>query len=482
MFLTSPLFWLLAITGFVLLAASIVILGDPDGDRLVDGLFRSLLVKPCHAVQQFILNSCGAKTLARAHDLVFYLFYTNHPLVQIFYLAVVLGGYTVFVFGGYPWLPNKYAPEYHKWLGLVLVCICLACFALASFSNPGVVTAANASEMNKVYEVDDLLFKRGNICSTCKIVKPGRSKHCLLCDRCVARFDHHCVWLANCVGAANHRLFIFFLFMHAAMCCYGAFLGVQIIRGIVDGRRLWSALYLDMHTGRRLAASWGTVWQALVAQHGLFLLITSFCFVFALALVGFFSYHLYSTVVSNITTNERCKYSQTETKARAAASNGTREEQEEEENQKEIDEDQPGCTGNITTNMRSRVRHGTDKRRPLGRNDTAPSSSSSSSLSSSSSSSSSSPSSSCSSVDAATSNRAKCSASSELVSDGFNFVCLLEKKKKSRSLYNRGLLRNIFEVFFWQAWARRRLEPTQVPPARAEHPQEKQKLKKQIIA
>ena len=56
-------------------------------------------------------------------------------------------------------------------------------------------------------------------CITCHASKPLRSKHCRQCDRCVARFDHHCPWTFNCVGAYNH----FYFFMFAASLVAGAY-------------------------------------------------------------------------------------------------------------------------------------------------------------------------------------------------------------------------------------------------------------------
>jgi hypothetical protein len=65
-------------------------------------------------------------------------------------------------------------------------------------------------------------------CRRCVRHKPDRCHHCSVCDQCIMRMDHHCPWIANCVGFRNYKFFLLLLFY--AIGCTGFILGGMLPR------------------------------------------------------------------------------------------------------------------------------------------------------------------------------------------------------------------------------------------------------------
>ncbi|ERS98670.1 palmitoyltransferase AKR1 [Sporothrix schenckii 1099-18] len=87
-------------------------------------------------------------------------------------------------------------------------------YTVSMTADPGFVPKLNGIAEQKAV-IDDLVsqwkFDEANFCVPCMIRTPLRSKHCRRCQRCVAKHDHHCPWIYNCVGINNHRHFFLYL-------------------------------------------------------------------------------------------------------------------------------------------------------------------------------------------------------------------------------------------------------------------------------
>ncbi len=81
----------------------------------------------------------------------------------------------------------------------------------------------------RYYPYDHILYQPGQMCRTCHFLKPARSKHCSICNVCVAKHDHHCVWVMNCLGKDNYIYFIGLLLSLASLITYGICLTYLIL-------------------------------------------------------------------------------------------------------------------------------------------------------------------------------------------------------------------------------------------------------------
>uniref|UniRef100_A0A673HLL6 Palmitoyltransferase n=1 Tax=Sinocyclocheilus rhinocerous TaxID=307959 RepID=A0A673HLL6_9TELE len=50
--------------------------------------------------------------------------------------------------------------------------------------------------------------------------KPMRANHCFSCNACVAKQDHHSIWINGCIGARNHPYFVLFLVALNFLCIW----------------------------------------------------------------------------------------------------------------------------------------------------------------------------------------------------------------------------------------------------------------------
>ncbi|EEE55657.1 hypothetical protein OsJ_04050 [Oryza sativa Japonica Group] len=67
-------------------------------------------------------------------------------------------------------------------------------------------------------------------CQKCSHYKPPRAHHCRVCKRCVLRMDHHCIWINNCVGHENYKIFLVFVLYAVVASLYSL---VLVIGGAV---------------------------------------------------------------------------------------------------------------------------------------------------------------------------------------------------------------------------------------------------------
>ncbi|GAU28040.1 hypothetical protein TSUD_264980 [Trifolium subterraneum] len=101
--------------------------------------------------------------------------------------------------------------------------MCISSYRTAISTDPGRVPSTYAPDIeDNQTPIHEIKRKGGDLryCQKCSHYKPPRAHHCRVCKRCVLRMDHHCIWINNCVGHANYKIFFIFVTYAVIACIY----------------------------------------------------------------------------------------------------------------------------------------------------------------------------------------------------------------------------------------------------------------------
>lgn len=245
---------------------------------------------------------CGQQGEDRIVAVITYVFFSRNRIVQTVYLILICGAFTTIVVCGFPLLPCRYLSNWHKYNSIIMILMCYYSYYKACAMNPGFITKDSHTKAIDRFKYDNFLFAPNSTCKTCLLEKPPRSKHCVACNKCVERFDHHCIWVNNCIGLANYKYFLVFLILHALITTYGVF---AVTLGLIchaEDRNYINVDQLEIINQYQLQ-------EFLVVENGLLLSVLLLCLCVSFMTCFFICYHL-KLIMTGYTTNETFKLSE----------------------------------------------------------------------------------------------------------------------------------------------------------------------------
>ncbi|OWF47250.1 probable palmitoyltransferase ZDHHC4 [Mizuhopecten yessoensis] len=272
-----------------------------DSPALANGAIGRLR----HVLMEIVTFVIPQRFTDAAHEKLYNVLHTRNQVLQFVFAAIVLLGHAVWVKDMLPILYMSDPNANHTLMPMVVVFTNLFFFHKSCSSDPGEINPAKQELYSQVYKFDMRLYLPNRICSTCDLPKPARSKHCNICNRCVHRFDHHCVWTNNDVGGLNHRYFLLFLLTLVGMAIEGVVVGGWSLWLYTRNSRLLEARVL-MDDGETMPVNVFVVFQHLFLQYPrlVFLVVA---LVVLIPMIGSFAIYHTFLVLTNQTTNERYK-------------------------------------------------------------------------------------------------------------------------------------------------------------------------------
>uniref|UniRef100_A0A8B9FT11 Palmitoyltransferase n=1 Tax=Amazona collaria TaxID=241587 RepID=A0A8B9FT11_9PSIT len=269
---------------------------------LCSGQRESFLARSASAVSQTLSFVIPAQLQSVAQRVLHRLFHTRSCLFVVLHVVLQAAVYVE-----YTWEVFVYCWELQFHLLILLLPYLLlagnvGCFILCSRANPGVITKSNHASLVKIYAYDGVLFQKGIVCPTCDLEKPARSKHCSFCSMCVHRFDHHCVWVNNCIGASNAKYFFLYLFTLTAMAATTAVISAAFLIRVVLLSGMMHGSYID-DQGQERAVDILFLIQHLFLTFPRIVFMLGFVILLTLVLGAYSCFNLY-LALTNQTSNE----------------------------------------------------------------------------------------------------------------------------------------------------------------------------------
>ncbi|KAG6642775.1 hypothetical protein CIPAW_09G164500 [Carya illinoinensis] len=152
-------------------------------------------------------------------------------ILIVFMLFLICGG----LWAIYPIIfsISSFCGIFHSIVTMTLSIATISSFSLAAFQCAGMPPNIQWGSYPVVQkgELENYTF-----CHYCSKPKSPRTHHCISCGICILDMDHHCPFIGNCVGAANHRYFILFLISAVTSTIYVS------IMSVYAGLRIWPPL------------------------------------------------------------------------------------------------------------------------------------------------------------------------------------------------------------------------------------------------
>ncbi|KDP43280.1 hypothetical protein JCGZ_24201 [Jatropha curcas] len=156
---------------------------------------------------------CGAITSQNERECENHGFWWRRVRDRCFVCVIV--GFMLFVICGGVWAVypvifsvSNFCGILHSCITVILSITTVSMFSLAAFrcaGTPPIIQWGSYPVVGKGY------LENYTFCHYCSKPKSPRTHHCRSCRMCILDMDHHCPFIGNCVGAANHQYFIAFL-------------------------------------------------------------------------------------------------------------------------------------------------------------------------------------------------------------------------------------------------------------------------------